>query len=520
MRMLWFLLQKEFIQLLRDKMMLFILFMITVILLFIVPPAAKVETSGIALSVVDHDKTTTSAEFLRKLTSSDQFVIGAYVESYEEALAVLEKNKTSGILEIPKGFERHLTEGSVAPIMMEIDAVNGVTAGLTSYYILQLMAQYIWEKIDAIGYQAGFQLPSQEELLAEVEAQAQAELMKRAKMAQAAQTELAYRQAQAQAAMEEEQERVTQEALGDMDKMREAQAAADAQLQAAQAQLAAAQAEMGFPTSMAGNTRVPSPAASVALATRIHGAAEAKGETILIPPIAIQPSSADVTVPALEAADGMNFEVVNMIVNNRYNPDGESSLYQIPSILAILVCVIGTVLSALNVVMEKENGTIEQMNVSPVKRSAFIISKIVPSWVIGMIIFTIGVFIVWSVYDISPRGSYWNIYLLSFLFLVAMVGFGVWISTVSRNQQQAMLLCFFFLLIFCLLCGLWTPIDSMPWWARLIADINPLRYYIETMRLFYAYGSELRHVVPQMGMLGIFIIVYNGLAVWNFKKAK
>ena len=520
MKMLYFLVQKEFIQLLRDKMLLLILFMITVVLLFIIPPAAKVEVGEIALSVVDHDRSTTSADFLRKMTSSGQFAIGAYTDSYEEALAVLEKNQTSGILEIPEGFEKHLTEGSVAPIMLEIDAVNCVTAGLTSFYFLQLMAQYIWGQIDAIGYQAGFQLPSQEELLAAVEAQAQAELMKRAKEARAAEAQLAYKQTEAHAALEAEQERVTREALGDVDRMRKAQVEAEAQLRAAQEQLAAAQAEMGFPTSAAGSMTVPSPNAGMALTTKMRGAADTKVETILIPPVTINPSSAEVTVPALESADALSFEQVNMIVNNRYTPDGESSLYQSPSILAILVCVIGTVLSALNVVMEKENGTIEQMNVSPVRRSAFIISKIVPSWVVGMVIFTIGVFIVWSVYGITPRGSYWNIYLLSFLFLVAMVGFGVWISTVSRNQQQAMLLCFFFLLIFCLLCGLWTPIDSMPWWARVIADINPLRYYIETMRLFYAYGSELRHVLPQMGMLGIFIVVYNGLAVWNFKKAK
>ena len=207
-------------------------------------------------------------------------------------------------------------------------------------------------------------------------------------------------------------------------------------------------------------------------------------------------------------------------MNHRYNPDGESSLYQIPSLLAILVCIIGTVLAALNIVTEKESGTIEQMNVSPVKRGAFIFSKIIPSWVIGMAILTLGLIIVRVMYGIVPQSSYWSIYLVSFLFLVSMVGFGVLISTACRNQQQAMLLCFFFLLIICLLCGMWTPIDSMPGWARVIADINPLRYYIEVMRLFFAYGSELRHVLPQIGALGVFIVVFNTWAIWNFRKAR
>lgn len=70
------------------------------------------------------------------------------------------------------------------------------------------------------------------------------------------------------------------------------------------------------------------------------------------------------------------------------------------------------------------------------------------------------------------------------------------------------------------MCGMWTPIDSMPGWARIIADINPLRYYIEVMRLFFAYGSELRYVLPQIGALGVFIVVFNTWAIWNFRKAR
>ena len=171
MRMLGFLLQKEFIQISRDKMILLLLFLITVILLFILPPAAKVKTSKIALSVVDHDRSTTSASFLRKLTSSNQFVIGAYVNSYDEGLAVMEENKTSGILEIPKGFEKNIMERTAAPILLEIDAVNGVTAGLSSFYFLQIMERYIWEYIDGFGFQPGFRLESQEEILARVEAE-------------------------------------------------------------------------------------------------------------------------------------------------------------------------------------------------------------------------------------------------------------------------------------------------------------------------------------------------------------
>ena len=478
MRMLGFLLQKEFIQISRDKTILLILFLITVILLFILPPAAKVKTSKIALSVVDHDRSTTSASFLRKLTSSSQFVIGAYVDSYDEGLAVMEENKTSGILEIPKGFEKNIMERTVAPIMLEIDAVNGVTAGLSSFYFLQIMERYIWEYINGFGFQPGFRLESQEEILARVEAEAQAEMMKRAR----AEAESQARMAQAQSVM-------------------------IAQAETEQAQMEAEASQQQMPELM--ETMMTQKMNEGVVPDAIPGPGFTMGSSV-----------PDVNITLVEKPVEANFEQVKMIVNNRYNPDGESSLYQIPSILAILVCLIGTVLSALNIVMEKENGTIEQMNVSPVKRSAFIFSKIIPFWVIGMVILTIGLIIVWLVYGIVPRGSYGSIYIVSFLFLVAMVGFGILISTACRNQQQAMLLCFFFLLIICLLCGMWTPIDSMPGWAQVIADINPLRYYIQMMRLFFAYGSELRHVLPQIGMLCVFIVVFNGWAIWNFRKAK
>lgn len=480
MRMLGFLLQKEFIQISRDKMILLLLFLITVILLFILPPAAKVKTSKIALSVVDHDRSTTSASFLRKLTSSNQFVIGAYVNSYDEGLAVMEENKTSGILEIPKGFEKNIMERTAAPILLEIDAVNGVTAGLSSFYFLQIMERYIWEYIDGFGFQPGFRLESQEEILARVEAEAQAEMMKRARA-----------EAESQARMAREQSLMI------------------ARAEAEQAQMEAEASQQKMPASI-----------ETAMTRKVNEGMGVEAEAVAVPGFAMNTSVPDVDIPLIEKPAEANFEQVRMIVNNRYNPDGESSLYQIPSILAILVCLIGTVLSALNIVTEKENGTIEQMNVSPVKRSAFIFSKIIPFWVIGMVILTIGLIIVWLVYGIVPRGSYGSIYIVSFLFLVAMVGFGILISTACRNQQQAMLLCFFFLLIICLLCGMWTPIDSMPAWARVIADINPLRYYVQMMRLFFAYGSELRHVLSQIGMLCVFIVVFNGWAIWNFRKAK
>lgn len=403
MKMLGFLLQKEFIQIFRDKTILLLLFLITTILLFILPRAAKIQTGEIRLSVVDHDRSTASNDFLKKLTGTNQFLIGVYANTYDEALQAMENNKTGGILEIPRGFEKNLLIGEKASLMLEIDAVNGVLAGLTSFYFMQTLQQYLWEYIDAIGYQPGFVLESQEELMAKAQAAEQ------------------------------------------------------------------------------------------------------------------RPSGVD--IPLIEKPQDAPFEQIDIKVNGRYNPGGESRLYQLSALIAVLVCLVGTVLATLNIVTEKESGTIEQMNVSPVRKSLFILSKIIPSWIIGLAILTLSLIIVWALYGVVPLSSYLSIYVVSFLFLVAMVGFGVLISTACKNQQQAMLLCFFFLLIICLLCGMWSPIGSMPVWAKIIADINPLRYYVEAIRLFFAYGSSLRDVLPHMGMLCVFIVIFNGWAIWNFRKA-
>lgn len=214
--------------------------------------------------------------------------------------------------------------------------MNGVTAGLSSFYFLQIMERYIWEYINGFGFQPGFRLESQEEILARVEAEAQAEMMKRAR----AEAESQARMAQAQSVM-------------------------IARAEAGQAQMEAEASQQQMPESM-----------ETMMTKKMNEGVVPN--TIPVPGFTMGLSVPDVNIPLVEKPVEANFEQVKMIVNNRYNPDGESSLYQIPSILAILVCLIGTVLSALNIVMEKENGTIEQMNVSPVKRSAFIFSKIIP----------------------------------------------------------------------------------------------------------------------------------------------
>jgi len=190
----------------------------------------------------------------------------------------------------------------------------------------------------------------------------------------------------------------------------------------------------------------------------------------------------------------------------------------VPGILAILVTMVGGFMSALNIVKEKEAGTIEQINVTPIKKYHFILGKLIPFWVLGNIIFSIGLIVARVVYGIVPAGSLLVLYACISMYLLAILGFGLLISTFCETQQQAMLIMFFFMMIFILMGGLYTPIESMPGWAQVIAQFNPASYLIEVIRMVVLKGSGFKDIIPHLIKLGIFAIVLNGWAIFNYKK--
>jgi ABC-2 type transport system permease protein len=180
---------------------------------------------------------------------------------------------------------------------------------------------------------------------------------------------------------------------------------------------------------------------------------------------------------------------------------------------------VGSYMCALNIVKEKEIGTIEQINVSPVKRSYFILAKLIPFWIIGQFIFTLGLFgIARWVYGIIPQGNPLILYGFLSIYLVAILGMGLLISTYSENQQQAMSLTFFFMMIFILMGGLFTPIESMPDWAQWIAGLNPVSYFIEVMRMVISKGSQWEDIKSQFGIMALFALFFNTWALINYKK--
>jgi ABC-2 type transport system permease protein len=215
---------------------------------------------------------------------------------------------------------------------------------------------------------------------------------------------------------------------------------------------------------------------------------------------------------------GDQLHAIDVTSSNWFNSMMNYKVYMVPGILAILVTMIGGFLSALNIVKEKEVGTIEQINVTPIKKHYFILGKLIPFWVLGNVVFTLGLLVSWIIYGIVPEGNLLVLYAFISVYLIAILGFGLLVSTFCDTQQQAMFIMFFFMMLFVLLGGLFTSIDSMPGWAKIITRFNPLRYLIEVMRMVILKGSELRNILPHLGIMALFAIVLNGLAMLNYKK--
>ena len=209
---------------------------------------------------------------------------------------------------------------------------------------------------------------------------------------------------------------------------------------------------------------------------------------------------------------------IEVVHSNWYNPNMNYQRFMVPGILVMLLTMIGFNYSALNIVKEKELGTIEQINVSPIKKTSFILGKLIPFWVMGLVVLTVGFIIARFVYGIVPVGSYSTLYIFAAIYLVALLGLGLLLSTYSQTQQQAFLVAFFILMIFILLSGLFTPIGSMPRWAQVITWFNPVAYFMEVIRMVIMKGSGLADIKNQLFAMGGFAVFFNGWAILNYRK--
>lgn len=371
MRIILFILQKEFRQIFRNKALLPMIFVLPVIQLLIMPLAANYEVKNINLSVVDHDHSGYSQKLVSKITSSGYFKLKDYSTSFNTSMRMIEKDEADLILEIPPGFERNLVRENSQKLFIAVNAINGIKANLGGAYLNMIIADY------------------NNELRSEL-----------------------------------------------------------------------------------------SPA------FRFNSVPDIK----------------------IESA-------------NWFNRFLKYTYFMVPGILVVLVTMVCIYMCSLNIVKEKETGTIEQINVTPIRKYQFILGKLIPFWIIGIFVFSVGLWIVGRlVYGIVPAGNILLVYAFMALYLIAMLGFGLLISTYSETQQQAMSVAFFFMMIFLLMSGLFTSIDSMPVWAKNIARCNPVTYFIDVMRMVILKGSEFRDIRFHFLVMSIFAVIFNSWAIINYRK--
>ena len=208
----------------------------------------------------------------------------------------------------------------------------------------------------------------------------------------------------------------------------------------------------------------------------------------------------------------------SIVVTNLYNPEMDYKLYMIPALLIMVLVVIGGVLPALNLVIEKENGTIEQINVSPVGKMAFTLSKLIPYWVICSVELAVCMVLARLVYGLNLTGSVWAVGLASVPFIMVVSALGVSIANVSDTMQQTMFLMIFVVLSFILLSGMMTPVESMPLWARKLTYFLPPSYMVRIMRAVYLKGATVADLWTDYAALGGFAVLFCTMATLSYRK--
>jgi ABC-2 type transport system permease protein len=346
------------------------IFVVPIIQLIILPFAANYEIQNIKMCVVDRNHSEYSRKLINKFASSGYFQLVDVLNSYQDALKLVEEDRADLIIDIPENFEETLIRENEATIMIIANAIAGQTTGLAVSYSNSIIKDF--------------------------------------------------------------------------------------------------------------NNEI-------------------RTEWIQIPRINPQP-------------------IIEITTSNWFNPKMNYKYFMVPGILVLLVTLVGFLLTSLNIVKEKEDGTIEQLNVSPIKKYHFILGKLIPFWILGNVVLSVGFIVSYIIYGIYPAGSFLLIYLFASIYLIALLGFGLLTSTFAETQQQAMFIAYFFMTVFILLGGLFSPIENMPEWARVLAYLNPVSYFIEVMRMIVLKGSGIADVINYLLIIILFAFVFNSLAIINYKK--
>lgn len=232
----------------------------------------------------------------------------------------------------------------------------------------------------------------------------------------------------------------------------------------------------------------------------------------------IRDYNADLMPASMSLASGPLPARINITNRYWYNETLNYKYYMLPGILVILVTAIGFLLAGLNMVREKEIGTIEQINVTPVKKYQFITAKMVPFLIIGLVDLALGLLIGKLAFSIPFEGSVFVMFLCASIFLVAVLALALFISTFSSTQQQYMFIAFFFMIVFILMSGIFTPFESMPQWAQNFNMVNPVAYLIRINRMIMLKGSGLADIAANVYSLIAIAVLFSVLAVWRYRK--
>jgi ABC-2 type transport system permease protein len=201
-----------------------------------------------------------------------------------------------------------------------------------------------------------------------------------------------------------------------------------------------------------------------------------------------------------------------------YNPTLDYKDYMVPAVLVALVTMVGTLLTAQNIAREKEVGTLEQLNVTPISRAEFVTAKLLPFWVLGLLDLTLGLIVGRIVFAMPIRGSLFLLYGAAGIYLIVALAIGLLISTLVDTQQQAMFISFFLIMIYLLISGLLTPIDSMPHWMQILSEFNPVRHFNAISRGVLIKGAGLRQITFQLTVLSIYAALAMTVAIRQYRK--
>lgn len=224
------------------------------------------------------------------------------------------------------------------------------------------------------------------------------------------------------------------------------------------------------------------------------------------------------TDPRIDPAPGAATAAFDVRARSWFNPTLNYKHYMVPGILVSLVTIIGMLLTAQNIAREKEAGTLEQLNVTPITKGQFIAGKLLPFWLLALVMFSLGLIAGKLAFGIPMRGNLLLVFFSAAVYLTVALGTGLWIATIASTQQQTMFVSFFVLVIYLLMSGLFTPIDSMPTWAQWMAELNPVKHFVVIMRAVLVRGADLSGIAVPLGALATLGLLVLTAAVRQYSK--